>query len=268
MIRSRGLLFPLVLIAIGVLVLLANLGVLSSQALQRLADLWPLLLVIVGLQLILNHTLPRQQATGIGLAATALIVVAAVIYAALAPSTAFGTQHASSSEPIGGLSAGILELNYSAASVNIQSRALGDNLYHAGIEYPAGENPPTVAVDHQTGTVTISENANFGSFHLFGSSNRKLTVTLSTRIPWTIRISGGASGLQMDLRELQLTNLEINGGASSVDGHLGKPKGTLAVNISGGASNVSLPIPNRSHWRTALTRGVGRRTVTRHRPGA
>src|SRR2546421_550613 len=125
MIRSRGLLFPLVLIAIGVLVLLANVGVLSSQALQRLADLWPLLLVIIGLQLILNHTLPRQQASVIGLAVTALIVVAAVLYAALAPSTAFGTQHASSSERIGGLGAGVLELNYSAASVNLQAKSLG-----------------------------------------------------------------------------------------------------------------------------------------------
>src|SRR2546421_12136104 len=100
MIRSRGLLFPLVLIAIGVLVLLANLGVLSSQALQRLADLWPLLLVIVGLQLILNHTMPRQQATVLGLAAAGPIAIAAVVYATLAPSPAFGSRDASSSERV------------------------------------------------------------------------------------------------------------------------------------------------------------------------
>ncbi|HEV3461859.1 MAG TPA: DUF5668 domain-containing protein, partial [Candidatus Dormibacteraeota bacterium] len=88
MYRNRGLLFPLVLIAIGVVVLLSNTGVLSSDALLRLADLWPLLLVILGLQLILNHTLPRQQATLIGLGATVVIVAAAVAYAALAPTTA------------------------------------------------------------------------------------------------------------------------------------------------------------------------------------
>src|ERR1700737_2483541 len=70
MYRNRGLLFPLVLIAIGIIVLLSNTGVLSAQALARLGDLWPLLLVILGLQLILNHTLPRQQATLLGLGAT------------------------------------------------------------------------------------------------------------------------------------------------------------------------------------------------------
>src|SRR5256885_16725221 len=77
MYRNRSLLFSLLLIAIGAIVVLANLGVLTSDALLRLGDLWPLLLVILGLQLILNHTVPRQQATMIGLGATVLIVIAA-----------------------------------------------------------------------------------------------------------------------------------------------------------------------------------------------
>src|SRR2546430_14268363 len=70
--RNRGLLFPLILIAIGVIVLLANTGVLSRPALERLGDLWPLLLVILGLQLILNYTLPRRQALLIGLTVAAV----------------------------------------------------------------------------------------------------------------------------------------------------------------------------------------------------
>src|SRR5438132_3830829 len=102
MFRNRGLLLPLILIAIGIIVLLANTGVLSAQALERLGDLWPLLLVILGLQLILNHTLPRQQATLIGIGAAAVIVVAAVAYAALGPSTALGTQRLDSSQRLGG----------------------------------------------------------------------------------------------------------------------------------------------------------------------
>src|SRR5256885_13335949 len=91
MYRNRGLLIPLLLIAIGAIVLLANLGVLSSDVLLRLGDLWPLLLVILGLQLILNHTLPRQQATLIGLGATVVIVIAAVAYGTLGPGTKIGT---------------------------------------------------------------------------------------------------------------------------------------------------------------------------------
>src|SRR5437764_7317057 len=109
MFRNRGLLLPLVLIAIGIIVLLANTGVLSAEALQRLGDLWPLLLVILGLQLILNHTLPRPQATLVGVAATVVIVIAAIAYAALAPTAPFGTRQANASANLGGLTAATLD---------------------------------------------------------------------------------------------------------------------------------------------------------------
>jgi Domain of unknown function (DUF5668) len=252
--RPRNLLLPLALIAIGALILLANLGVLSTEALRRLADLWPLLLIIIGLQLVLNHVLPRPQATAIGLALTAVIVIAAVAYAALAPKAAEATQRVSA--PIGGLSSGVLDLSYSAASITMQAGDPGGDLFQATIDYPGDENAPTVSVDQQTGTVSISDTGNLGGFHFFGSNDRKLNITLSNRVPWTIRLSGGASGLHFDLRELQLTRLEISGGASSVDGQLGPPKGTVALNISGGASNVSLRIPSGSQWSVALEGGV------------
>src|SRR5437660_12766177 len=119
MYRGRGLLFPLLLIGIGVIVLLVNTGVLSQDALQRLGDLWPLLLVILGLQLILNHTLPHRQATLIGLAVTAVIVIAAVAYATLAPATSVGAQKVDASAQTGGLTGATLDLNYSAASVHV-----------------------------------------------------------------------------------------------------------------------------------------------------
>ena len=266
MIRTRRVLVPVALIAIGALILLANLGVLSSQALQRLADLWPLLLIIIGIQLVLNHVLPRRQATVAGVAATALIVAAAIAYAALAPVPAEGTQRVNSSQPIAGLSAAVLDLNYSAASVTLHAADTGTDLYRATIEYPGGENPPTVSVDQQTGTVSIS--GNFGGFHFFGSNSRKLDITLSSHIPWTVRLSGGASGLHFDLRQLQLRNLQINGGASSVDGQLGPAKGTVGLDISGGASNVSLRIPSGSQWSVALEGGVSSANIDGQSSGA
>src|SRR5438876_4493155 len=121
MFRNRGLLLPLVLIAIGIIVLLANSGVLSAQALERLGDLWPLLLVILGLQLILNHTLPRQQATLVGVGAAVVIVVAAVLYATLAPASSLGgARQADLSEHLGGLSTATLDTNYSGATMEVQ----------------------------------------------------------------------------------------------------------------------------------------------------
>src|SRR5256885_16210005 len=100
--RNRGLLFPLILIAIGVIVLLANTGVLSRPALERLGDLWPLLLVILGLQLILNYTLPRRQALLIGLPVAAVVVTAPLRYATPAPPPPFCAEKAEAPGALGG----------------------------------------------------------------------------------------------------------------------------------------------------------------------
>src|ERR1700682_5273371 len=261
MYRNRGLLFPLVLIAIGIIVLLSNTGVLSAQALERLGDLWPLLLVILGLQLILNHTLPRQQASLLGLGATAIIVVAAVAFAALAPAASLGTQRFDSSERLGGLTAASLDVNYGAATIDVHARSLTDTLYQAHVEYPSGENPPTISLDRETGSLQIHESSSFSPFHLFGGRRRQMQITLTDQIPWSIQIGGGAANLRLDLRHAKLTKLEISGGAHQVDAQLPNPKGTVLISVSGGANNVTMVAPAQSPWRIAVSGGVSAVTI-------
>lgn len=253
MYRTRGLLFPLILIAIGAIVLLANTGVLSSEALLRLGDLWPLLLVILGLQLILNHTLPRQQATLIGLGATAVIVIAAVAYAALAPGVPFGTRQANVSDHVGGLTAATLDLSYSGATVDMQAGSLGDSLYQAHVDYPGSDDPPTISLDRESGTLAISESSGFAPLHLFGAARRHVVITLTDRIPWTIKISGGTANGHLNLRQLQLAKLEISGGASRVNAQLPSPKGTVVIDISGSVSNLTLRAPGGAQWHVAVS---------------
>ena len=255
MYRSRGLLFPLLLIVIGAIILLANTGLVSQQALERLGDLWPLLLVILGLQLILNHTLPRQQATLIGLVATVLIVLAAVAYAALAPSAPFGSRQADSSQPLGGLTAASLDLNYGGATVDIQAGSIGNALYQAHVDYPGSEDPPNIGLDRESGTLDISESSGL-RLHFFGSARRHVLVTLTDRIPWTIQIRGGVGSLRLDVRRLQLAKLVLSGGVSRTDAQLPTPKGTVLIEVSGGVTNLDLRAPAGSQWHVAASGGV------------
>jgi Domain of unknown function (DUF5668) len=256
MYRNRGLLLPLLLIAIGVVVLLANTGVLSSEVLLRLGDLWPLLLVILGLQLILNQTLPRRQANLIGLGATIVIVIAAVAYATLAPAATFGTRQASVSDHIGGLTAATLDLDYSGATIDIQAGSLGDSLYQARVDYRGSDDPPTISLDRENGTLAISERSSFAPLHFLGTARRHVALTLTDRIPWRIKISGGAANAHLDLRRLQLARLEISGGVTRVETQLPGPKGTVPIVLAGGVSNLTLRAPAGVQWHLAVSGGV------------
>ena len=266
--RNRGLILPLILIGIGVVVLLANTGVLSQQAVGRLGDLWPLLLVILGLQLILNHTLPRRQATLIGLAVMAVIVIAAVAYATLAAATSVGAQKVDASAQSGGLTAATLDLNYSAATVDVNAADLGDRLYQVHVDYPAGENPPTISLDHENGRLEIHESSSFSPFHLFGSNRRHIVLALTDRIPWTIQVGGGATNLSLDFRHLQLTKVEVSGGANRMDAQLPAAKGTVMLQVSGGASNLTLRAPTETQWRIGVSGGANAVTINGSTRGA
>ena len=266
--RNRGLILPLILIGIGVVVLLANTGVLSQQAVGRLGDLWPLLLVILGLQLILNHMLPRRQATLIGLAVMAVIVIGAVAYATLAPAPSVGAQKVDASAQRGGLTVATLDLNYSAATVDVNAADLGDRLYQVHVDYPGGENPPTISLNHENGRLEIHETSSFSPFHLFGSNRRHIVLALTDRIPWTIQVGGGATNLSLDLRHLQLTKLDVSGGANRMDAQLPAAKGTVMLEVSGGASNLTLRAPAETQWRIGVSGGANAVTINGSTTGA
>ena len=186
-----------------------------------------------------------------------MIVIAAIAYATLAPATNFGTRQANVSDRIGGLTAATLDLGYSGATVDIQGGTnLGDSLYQAHVEYPASDDPPAISLDHESGTLAIGERSSFSPLRLFGAARRHVVITLTDRIPWTIKITGGLANARLDLRRLQLAKVEISGGASRLDAQLPSPKGTVLIDISGGLSNLTLRAPTGAQWHVAVSGGV------------
>ena len=71
----------------------------------------------------------------------------------------------------------------------------------------------------------------------------RLALTLDRRLPLAIEIAGGVSGLRADLRELDLRELTVSGGASDVAVELPTPRRELTVRIEGGASRVTVRRP-------------------------
>src|SRR5512135_1019645 len=74
----RSLFWPMILIGVGVVWLLGNLGILPANSLYLLANLWPLLLIGIGADLIFARRLPLVGAI-IGLVLVAVVVVVLLI---------------------------------------------------------------------------------------------------------------------------------------------------------------------------------------------
>jgi hypothetical protein len=156
--------------------------------------------------------------------------------------------------PLGSVAMGRLVFTRGAAHLTIRVDASMEDLYRARFE---GKGPD-VRVDG--GTVTVKYRP---SLH-----PPRGEITLSGRVPWAIRASMGMSDVAADLQELELTGLEISGGASRLEVRLPRPKAAAPVRIGAGASNVELIRPAAVPVRVRIGGGASKLAIDGVRFGA
>jgi hypothetical protein len=235
----RGFFWPAVLILVGVVALLANAGLISTDRLAILPDLWPVVLIVIGLEMIARRGL--QGAAG-DVAAVLIVLIAvggALAYVALAPNPG-ATHPLNSSAPLGRLSRAAVEVDVGAATITMTGNsALEGKLYQAHIEY-SGSSKPDVSLDASNGTLHISQ-ANNG--FAFQTRHFTLDLQLNPSIPWTITSNAGASTETYNLTAVHVRSMDINTGASREDITLGPPSGAVPITINGGAVTVHIHRP-------------------------
>ena len=228
------LVFPLLLIGVGVVLLLIATGALAPEVAGRLVSLWPLLLVMVGVELIVERTAPN--AVGRALAALLIVVVAlagvawAVSGIAL-PTRAIGSLTGSPSAP----ATATLTVNARAARISVDGSSI-DSLYR--VDYALGGGQPDVT---STGSaVTVSTHREWMGW---SAGDDRLDVHINPGSAWNVNLNVGAAATSVDLSALNVSSLMINGGAGSVTVKLGRPSGTVPIEINGGAMSATIQVP-------------------------
>src|SRR5215472_15695632 len=152
--RYRSFFWPAVLILAGVVALLVNIGAISGDRLYLLFDLWPLILIVIGLEIILRRTWQGAQADLAGALIVVLAIAGSIGYLALSPNPAVHRQDVSF-DLTSGLEKASLEIDAAAATVNISGGGdLGNKLFTAHYTY-TGQGPTTA---DSNGEVTIAQN--------------------------------------------------------------------------------------------------------------
>jgi hypothetical protein len=237
--RYRSYFWPAVLILIGVFALLVNSGVISTDRLSLLFDLWPLILIVIGLELLARRAAPGQAGDVAAVLIVLLAAGGAVAYVALAPNPSTSGK-LESHAAIGNLDHAALEIDAGAATITVTgTSSLGGDLYHATIDYSGPK--PSVDLDRSNGNLTISQgNTGFG---VFQTRRFILDLQINSTITWTIASNGGASTETFKLASLPLKSMDLNTGASREDITLGTPSGVVPIKINGGALTVNLHRP-------------------------
>jgi Domain of unknown function (DUF5668) len=255
----RPLFWPVVLIGIGVVALLFNLGWLTWDEVGRLYRLWPLLLIALGIGIMFRGRLPARVANLFGAVLLVLVVIAvggavAAIPGAFTDSTGpVVTTHAAA--PAGEVAAPHLSLSAGAAQIAVRGGSTGGDLYRATFQSPADEKPD-VTLDTATGDLNVNLPGRSG-FH-WGTENdhRSVDLILDDQLPWVIGLKTGASQTTLDLSTLKVSSVTVESGASSVNMTLPKPTGTVPISVSGGAMHLTIQRPAGTPIRVTSSGGA------------
>lgn len=231
-----------ILVILGGLFLAANFGYLDWGAVASIWQLWPLILVLVGIQLFFGN---RRQ----WLAAILVVIVlaggAALIVlgegrlpwaygGALKTAGIEGPSTTGVGQATAFIDVGAARIDLASQTVGVMSRGTFESRRDPVIRHDVTGNAYSLEVRQQSGTMMFPNN-------LRGD---KLDLGLAEGIPWKIELDSGAADANLDLTGIILRELLIDAGASSVNLTVGPDvEDGARVVVDGGAGSYTIRLP-------------------------
>lgn len=265
--RPSSLIWATLLITLGAILLLNNIGLLPWTIWDTLARLWPIVLIALGAEILLGRT---QPAAGALAAAFLVLVVAAVTFAyVVVPSTfqpAFGvpTFHQETiSVPLQSSQSGDVSIGVGVAQVNLSAApSTSSDLVQVIATLPPGsriEQSRTVVGD--TARASLVERTNQGVNIPFSRPNNAgdfiWDVRVTPRVPVSLSADLGVGQSNLDLSNLNVTDLRVSAGVGETTITLPARAEQTNGSISGGVGHLTLIVPANVGARISTSSGLG-----------
>jgi hypothetical protein len=257
----RGLFWPLLLIVIGLVFLLANFGLIAPISVLALASLWPLILILVGLDIAIGRRWPLAA-----LAADVLVIGAGLLLVATQPQVGLGLFTFGDGTGTGASSASVersdaktlaLRLNAGASRYTLHGADLGGAAVRAQSDREdLVLRDPTRTGDRLSVRIDQGVGVRFGFVH-----STSVDTMIASDLPTSLRIDAGAGEFTLDLSNVKLTDAQVSVGAASLLLVSPTPSGDVPITVSAGASSVVIEIPAGVEARVTNSGGI---TTTRY----
>lgn len=257
--RRGGFVWPLILIALGVMFLLSNLGVLNWNVWDAIWRLWPVLLIAIGLDILFG----RRSAIG-ALISVALVaaLIGGVIWFVNTQSPLVRGQALTTdriAQERADASIADVQINFGTGQLRLGALKDSGNLIEGTIIRAPGE---TVLRDW-----TLE--GGMGRFRLHTQGvpfdpwpwrwrgyERMWDLNLSSSVPMQLTISTGVGESTIDLSGLQLTGLKVSSGIGETTVTL-PARGRLSAKVSGGIGELTVIVPQGMAARIHASAGLG-----------
>ena len=254
MTARRGLFWPLLLVVVGVVFLLANLGYIGPLSVLAIANLWPIILVLIGIDIAFG----RRWPVGVLIADVAIIagVLALVSYAPNLPSGALILTNPGDtvvSQPRSDVKTLNLRLSGGAGTYTVRGGADPADL----VRVTSGQPDLHLRSSGRSGDradVRIEENLE--GVHLGPRTGNTVDAVVASDVTTSLQLDVGAGEFLVDLSAVKLADARVNAGAASLHVIAPTPTGDVPITISTGASSVIIEVPAGVEARVSISGGL------------
>jgi hypothetical protein len=249
----RGVFWPLLLIALGLVFLLSNFGIISGVSWLAIASLWPLLLILIGLDIAFARRWPVPT-----LAAEVAVIAAGLALVAYSPNLSPGIFVFGS-----GNGSGVADVTVprgDATELALTLNAGGARDYHVSgggaalVEAHSAYSDLRVRTSGTTRASVRLDQVSSGFLHPANSGD--IQIRVASDVPASLTINVGAGEFDVDLSDVRVTAATVNVGASAMRLVLPKPSGDVSIRMNGGASSITIVVPDGVEARISTTGGL------------
>jgi cell wall-active antibiotic response 4TMS protein YvqF len=249
----RGVFWPLLLIALGLIFLLQNFGFISGVSWLALASLWPLLLVLIGLDIAFARRWPLPT-----LVVEVAVIAAGLALVAYSPNLSPGIFVFGNGNGPGENDVTVARGDATQLSLTLNGGATRS--YHVSggatqlVEAHSANADLRVRNSGTTRADVRLDQTSSGFFHPVNDGD--VQIRIASDVPTSLTVNVGAGEFDVDLSDVRVTAATVNVGASSMRLVLPKPNGDVAIRMNGGASNIAIVVPGGIEARIATTGGL------------
>lgn len=265
--RRGGLAGPVILVILGIVFLLNNLGV-THVDLWDLLRLWPILLIAGGLDILIS----RRSAWGslLVLAAMLLLIGGGLWLMASTGTTAEVGQKVS--QPLQGATRADVDIEFGVGQLEVGALSETNDLLHGTLrKQPRETVEQDFHVSGDTAKLTLATRGPWGSLGLPGRWNgdSDWDLRLNREVPMRLAVSTGAGEARVDLRRMNLEGLSVKLGVGKATVTLPET-GRLDAQVDAGLGQLVIVVPDGMAVRVQVQSGLGVRELPQdwvHRDG-
>ncbi|NJD01138.1 MAG: hypothetical protein FIA99_00720 [Ruminiclostridium sp.] len=236
--NNKGVGFGVFLLTVGIIWVLVSVGVISWSIINALFVLWPLILVIIGVNIIFrNNKIIRAVAWA---AFLTVLISYSYIFDDKTNAGGIRTGEKVTIEKLAEVQKGNLKIAFGGTRISLDSGTL--KLLEAEIQ----DKDITYAEKSLDGETSISFDKKAYSISNFNTNlnNRNNRFHLSSQVPWHIDIDTGAVDGSFDMSGLSVEKLSLDTGAANLALTLGAKYSNPVVDINAGASKIEINVPS------------------------